>query len=222
MPSLNVVVPIHPETRFYNSVLDSLNEEMVFVPPHIPYGHFPTPAELREIIHKLAYKLEENREWWVTSEKDHTEIWFKGKQRKENSPIEFSFHRGSIIVLDVMQAVVNQCGSFMVVGTSGVPMMLLVPNTLFPVVSPSLSGFVKAFSQRVPLTLEHLTKASLEDTLFLLSQIRQAQKLAQALHLNELSQRIQTGLTVYSQLVNHADARVRYMAADLIATFRPQ
>ena len=121
------VIPID-DGLLAKETIEYLQNEMVYVSSNIPSGRFPTLVELRNVIHESGYQLEEAQDWYVTSDEDHTEIWFKGESREENTSIEFWFRRGDIIVLDIMQKLANQCGSCIVADHSGAGTILIVPE----------------------------------------------------------------------------------------------
>jgi len=201
-----------------------LAEEMIFIPDNLPRGRFPTRSELRNSIHEFGYSLEEGHDWYVTSEDDGTEIWFRSESREDDFPIEFWFRRGGLIVLNIAQSLTNKCGSFLVASHSGSPIVLLVPDMIFPTTSQPQShrGFIAVMSHRLPVMIERLPQASLQETLFILCQIRQPlQDLDYARRYEfEFFQAAQQGLSIYLSLLNHEDSRVRYLAFDLIVTFR--
>ena len=215
------VIPID-SGQLANDSIEWVKVDMVFVAANLPQGRFPTLRELRQIIHDLSYDLEETHDWYVTSEDDFTEIWFRGNNGLEETPIEFWFRRGYIIVLDIMQHIANRCGSFIVVDHSGAVTVVIVPDSVFPAVSQpdDQIGFIATIAGRMSAMIEQLNGASLEDTLFLLSQIRQPLRFLDRLRNYELFQSAQQGLPTYTKLLKHGDARVRYTTFDLIATFQ--
>src|SRR4051812_36827101 len=105
---------------------------MVFAPNALSDGRFPRLIELRRAIHGLGYALEEVHDWYVTLDDDFTEIWFSGEIRQEDSSTRFWFRCGDLIVLDIAQAIANQCGSIVVIDHSSSVAVLLVTDTLFP------------------------------------------------------------------------------------------
>lgn len=222
MANSHSVIPFDDEQLANKEVIEFLNYEMVFAPKGLPLGRFPALTELRHAIQETGYALEEENDWYVTSDDDHTEIWFNGEIPQEDSPSEFWFRRGDLIVLDIAQSVANQCGSLIVIDSAGSVAVLLVPDTLFPTSaqSPDQRRFVATIARRIPIMIARLTDASLEDTLFILSQIRQALRSTNYLYQHELFATAQQGFSEYKRLLDHEDARVRYLAFDLVATFR--
>ncbi|MBE9479393.1 MAG: hypothetical protein IMY80_05455 [Chloroflexi bacterium] len=222
MSTHHSMIPVGDEQLRNGAVVKFLDDEMVFIPETLPRGRFPTITELRHSIHELGYSLEEEHDWNVTSDDDFTEIWFKAENKKDDSPIELWFRRGDLIVLNIAQALVNRCGSLLVVSHSGLPVVLLVPDEVYPASTQAQdqSGFVAAISRRLPLMLEHLAEASREETLFILSQIRQALRRVDSLIQYEFFQTAHQGLSEYRRLLNYEDAHVRYLAFELVATFR--
>lgn len=213
------VIPIDDSLLAKESI-QWLQNEAIYVPTNVPKGRFPTLAELRHAIHEFGYQLEETHDWYVTSDDDHTEIWFKG-ERSENAPTEFWFRRGDLIVLDIMQSLANQCGSVWVIDHSGAGEILIVPNSVFGIqpLPQNTSTFVAVIMHRMPTMIERLRQASLEETLLLISQIHNALKILDYIRQHELFQSAQQGLPVYIPLLKHTDARVRYLAFDLITRF---
>ena len=216
------VLPINDKQLADQTVTQYLADCMIFVPENLRHGRFPTITELRESIQELGYSLEEGGDWYVTSEDDFTEIWFNGDNKTENSPIDFWFRRGGLIVLDIAQSISNRCGSLVVASHSGSPVVLLVPDTVFPA-SPQVQGkrgFITAISRRLPVMIDRLTTARHEEALFILSQIRQALRSMDYLRNNEYFRSAEQGLTAYRRLLTHEDPRVRYLAFDLLTKFR--
>lgn len=208
------VIPLDGEKLAKESI-KYVEVEMVYVPENVPVGRFPTLTELREVILAFDYQLEEKHDWYVTSNDDHTEIWFS-----ENGG--FWFRRGDIIVLNIMQSLANQCGSFLVWDHTGAGIILIVPDSMFGEVTQSQDQleYVGVISRRLPLIIKRLDAASLEDTLFLLSQIHQILHKLDYVRQHELFAHAQQGLSSYIRLLKHNDARIRYMAFDIVIMLR--
>ena len=216
------IIPLDDKQIADPGVVQYLAEDMVFFPENLPRGRFPTLSELRDAIHELDYELEETHDWYVTSKDDHTEIWFRDDSSAENSPIEFWFRRGGIIVLDIAQAIANRCGSCFVVDHGGAPIVFLVPDAIFSATTQPLAqrGFVAHLVSRFPTMIERLAQASLDETQFILSQIRQALRQLDYFHEHDFFRAAQQGLASYLRLLTHDDVRVRFMAFDLVTLFR--
>lgn len=219
MANGHTIIPIDG-SELANSSLDYVRDWLMYASPDLPRGRFPTLTELRRVIVESGYELKETHDWYVTSDDDHTEIWFSGDERSEHAPSKFWFRRGSIIVLDIMQKLANQCGSFLVVDHSGAVSVLIVPDSVFGTKSQDGDGFVSVMSQRMPIIIEHLSSASYEDALFLLSQIRQALSSLYEVWRYDLYQIAHEGLPIFAQFLKHGDVRVRFLAFDLIAILR--
>jgi bifunctional pyridoxal-dependent enzyme with beta-cystathionase and maltose regulon repressor activities len=76
------IIPIDG-SELSNSSLDYVRDRLIYVSPDLPKGRFPTRTELRQVIVESGYELEETHDWYVTSDDDHTEIWFSGDERSE-------------------------------------------------------------------------------------------------------------------------------------------
>ncbi len=209
--------------KFFNAgFVDYLANEDVFALKTLPHGRFPTLSELRRCLHELGYDVKEAQDWYVTSEDDFTEIWFRDDTPKEDQPAEFWFRRGHHIVLHLSQKIANCCGSLVVFDHSGTyPPLLFVPDAVFPNVAPSrdTDDFFTVFSRRLPSIVEQLAKASDERALFLLSQIRSALGWADRLRQGDLFQIAQQSLPTFAGLLKSTEPRIRFLAFDLIVTF---
>ena len=86
--------------------------------------------------------------------------------------------------------------------------------------SEKQSGFVSVILQRMPMMIKRLNQASHEDTLFLLSQIRQTLKRLNYIRQHELFSSAQQGVSKYIELLKYPDPLVRYIAFDLLTLFR--
>lgn len=200
-----------------------LADEGVFFPETLRHGRFPSQNELRQAINALGFKIEEQNDWYVTSEDDSTEIWFRGDQAKGDQPVEFWCRRGEIIALDIAQSITNLCGAFIVVHDSdGLP-VLIAPDDTFPYVpsNKKQEGFFATIAHRAPAQIEHLPKASVVDTLVILSQLRQALRKTDPSKLQyELLEVMKPGLPAWVSLLTHSDTRIRHLAFELITMFR--
>lgn len=202
-----------------SAAIEWLKVAMVYVPDDLPPGRFPTVAELRHAIHEFGYQLEETHDWYVTSDDDHTEIWFSDGIGAEDQPTGFWFRRGHLITLDIIQSLANQCGSFIVADHSSAGYIVIVPDSVFDVTSQGQAGFVSVFIHRIPAMLNRLAEATLDDTLFLLSQFRETLRRLDRLYQHGLFESVQQGLSVFAHLLKHDDARIRFFAFDLVATY---
>ena len=146
------------------------------------------------------------------------------KSRSEDEPVDCWFRRGRPIVLNLIQAVTNRCGSIFVCSEAGYPTILHVPDEVFPAAPSTRDArdFFTVVTQRLPAMIERLVQASTQDTLFILSQICQALRSAEQGHQYDLFRAAQQGLPAYDRLLTHDDARVRYLAFDLVARCREQ
>lgn len=220
------VIPLDDENLGSEGFIQFLTDDGLFFPDPMPHGRFPTLTELRQVLHQLGYKVEEGVDWYVSSENDFTEIWFRGDDRPEDRPIVFWFRRGGSIVLHITQAVANLCGGFIVLSESSSLPVLLLSDDAFPAVPPKSdqSDFYVVVAHRLPAMIASLADASTQNALFILSQIRQALRAAEDFEAYERQyaffQTAQIGLPNYDRLLNHEDARVRYLAFDLVARFR--
>ncbi len=216
------VIPFNGKYLAKYGAAQYLEEQLVFAPQALPKGRFPTLKELRESIQELGYQLEETQDWYVTSEDDFTEIWFKDGERYEDSPSEFWFRRGGFIVLDIGQTIANRCGSIISVNHSGAPVVLLVPDNAFSYLSAKGASpkFLPTIERRLTDMIEKLKEASLDEILFILSQIRQALGWADHIREYEFFRVVQVGVPEYKRFLTHDDARVRFLAFDLIASFQ--
>lgn len=215
------VIPID-DSKLARESLEYLIGEFLYAPETVPPGRFPTLSELRRAIQEYGYTLEETGDWYVTSPQDHTEIWFSGAVPGEDQPSAFWFRRGDTIVLNIMQALANTCGSFVVADHTGAPSILILPDSMFgsSIHRQPQADFVDVMVQRFPIIIQRLDNALLSDTLFLLSQIRQVLKRFADLYPHTVHNSAETGMPTYQALFKHADSRVRFLAFDLVALFR--
>jgi hypothetical protein len=212
------VIPINDEISA--SDIKMLEEDMLLVPSHIPKGRFPSRNELREIIHELDFSLDEE-EWRVASDYDHTYIWFRDESIDEDQPAEFSFERGYLVVTEMSQEIANRFGSLVLVGDTGFPPTLFLPEVVFPAPEPNpvKDGFYAVMVTRLPIMIERLKNAALEDILLILYQIwRESDGLAFS-HDSDFSKGAEKGLASYVKLLHHEDVRVRILAFRLVAAF---
>lgn len=222
MSNGHTIIPIDG-SELANESLNYVKDRMLFSLDSLPKGRFPTLHELRQVINESGYDLEETHDWYVTSDNDFTEIWFSDEtKRDEDSPTHFWFRRGSIIVLDIMQKLANQCGSFLVVDHSGAVAVLIVPDSVFDVTvqSEKENSFLSVMSRRIPIIVEQLDGTSVENALFLLSQIRQALSSVYEVQRYELFQIAHKGLLEYAKYLKHNDTRLRFLSFDLISILR--
>ncbi len=221
MATGNTIIPINNSGEYIDEFLAWSKSDMGFLPQSLPQGRFPTLIELRKAIHDLGYKLEESHDWYVSSDIDLTEIWFREEFKDENKPIEFWCRRGQVIVLNIIQQLAHLCGGFAVINHSMALPIIIVPDSLFPDVSQldKPSDFIRVISERMPIMIEQLDNASLETMLFLLSQIRQPLRALDFRINYELERSAQTGVSTYIKLLKHDDNRVRFMAFDLLTKF---
>lgn len=220
MATEHVIIPVNSDSRTNLGSEDYLKE--IHFPPSLPAGRLPTLEELRQCILSLGYELEESGDWYVASADDHTTIWTPEDATEGDKHPWFILRGGDLIVLDIAQAIANHCGSQVVGHFSGWPSVLLVPNDVFPAASQNQTPirFLTMLANRMPAMIEQLENASLDDTLFLLSQIRQAVHRTGYIRNSDLFRAAQEGLPAYTRLLKHADPRVRFWAFDLAASFR--
>jgi hypothetical protein len=123
-----------------------------------------------------------------------------------------------------VQRIANVCGCQLSWTDTGWPPVLLVPDTFFPAYEQPTSGFffLETIERRLPYMIEQLKKpidsASTDETLFFVSQIRQAMLRAEIWQRHELVRTLQYKTSVYSRLLEHDDMRVRYLALALTAS----
>ena len=221
MTNLYIVRPIKVD-EYSEEVNAYLEYYQFYLPVNPPPGRYPTYAELRIALHKLGFKFDEEY-GDIRSEKDGTSVPPpRANGADADKPVKLSFERGGTIVLDIVQKLSNKCGSFMVADGSGAVAVLIVPDSIFGTVSQEQDGFVAVIAGRLPVMIERLENASILDALFLLSQIRQALSSVYDVWQHELFQITHKGLPVYAKYLNHDDARVRFLAFDLIATLKQE
>lgn len=219
MANGHTIIPVNDSILAQDSI-EYLKNEMVFIPEHLPEGRFPTLAELRQAILALGFKLEETHDWYVTSEDDHTEIWFSEPVDSEDEPISLWFRRGDLIILDILQNLAGQCGSFIVIDHSGAGVILIVPDSVFGMADSSSSRYLDVLSRRIPVMFRQLTDTSLESILFRLSQIHQALRKLDYLRHHPVFQIARDGVPLYAKLMQHQDVRVRSLAFELVVLYR--
>ena len=220
----HALIPIdleNTENETLKYLLKYLEDELIFYPPSLPKGRFPSLSELRQAIHSLDYKLDEAQDWDVTSDDNFVEIWFGG-EKHEDKPTEFWFRRGSLIVLDIAQALARTCASLAIAEHSGAAAVVVVPDDLFPDSSTDQTngGYIAAILRRLPEINGRLTKAPLEEALFLLSQVVQALKRLDRFRQYEFFEKARQALPVCRTMLNHEDVRVRYLAFEVVSAFR--
>lgn len=223
MSSGQSMIPIGNEEFPIRILKEYFIEQTIFISNNLPVGRYPTTNELREAILGLGLNLEElEKDWLVSAENDATTIWFTENKKNNNMPVEISFRGGGPIILDIAQALSNRCGSFFVVAHSGSYGIIILSDDVFPVSSQTdvPIGYVATISQRLPIMLDNLKKASTEETLFIMSQIRQARLFAKTFNLYEFSDRINQGIEEYNRLLNHKNANIRFLAFDLIIMYQ--
>jgi hypothetical protein len=212
------IVPTNDKNLNHSDILELMEEQIIVFPDNLPHGQFPTLAELRGIIHTLGFELEESYDWYVTSKDDFTEIWFKTEDRQENRPIEFWCRRGHIIVLDIVQAIANKHGSFLVIDQSGLTTIVLVPISVLSSNPPPSGqhGFIAEMTYRIPIMIALLEQATPDTARFLLSQIYQVLTTLQYALQCELFPLARQGIAIYTNLIDNPDPRVRKIATKLV------
>jgi hypothetical protein len=222
MANGHTVIPLDGSDTAIQCIEYLNNSRMIFVPVNLPSGRFPTLTELRQAINDLGYTIDERQDWYVSSADDHTEIWFSDGTSDWYRTTSFWFRRGWLIVLNIMQRLANQCGSFMVADHSGASTIVIVPDSVVGIdsIAQSPGDYVSVIVHRMPEMIARLTGESIEDTLFCLSQIRQALEALDYTRPEKLFQSAAQGIAVYAGLSAHADVRVRTLAFELVATFR--
>jgi Uma2 family endonuclease len=219
MANGHTIIPLD-DSELAKSSLKYVNDRLVYDREDLPKGRFPTLSELRKVIIESGYELEETHDWYVTSDDDFTEIWFSDGARPEHQSKKIWFRRGSIIILDIMQKLANQCGSFLVVDHSGAVAVLIVPDSVFDISDPTQDGYVSTINKRIPIIVERLKNASVEDALFLMSQIHQAIASLYMVQQHEFYQTIREGLPIFAQFLTHSDVRLRFLAFVLVSTWQ--
>lgn len=220
------VFPMDEEMLTMPSMTDWLAKEGAYLPPDIVPGRSPTTKEIRDAIQDFEYTVETRAsDLYVTSQDDFTEIWLRDYDGRDDQPIGFHFRRGSQIVLDLAQAIAQRSGTLFVVGDyDGIP-VLLVPDSAFPDVAPPPKplGFFETTIHRAPALIRKLEHESTPNVLFILAQFHQALRKRFKHRLDEayrLDEALQKGMPEYLRLLEHADARVRSLAFDLVTAIR--
>jgi hypothetical protein len=213
------IVPTDHEYLLTNAEFrEELEQLHVYIPANLPHGRFPTLSQLRGIIQQLGFELEESGDWWVTSKDDYTHIWFKTEDRQENSVVEFWCRRGGIIVLDIVQMIANQQGSFLVTDQSGAITILLAPiQVLSENLQPSgQNGFIAEMRYRIPVMLDLLEKSPPDTTFLFLSQMYRTLFTLDHYREYELFPLAQQGMALYTTLIDNPDTRIHKVASALI------
>lgn len=212
------IVPLDG-SRFAIDSLNWLRNERIYASDNLPTGRFPTEDELRDTLGKLGYRVDERGDWDIFSKDDYTQVWFNEGEGRPNS---FWFRHGGVIVLDIMQSLANQCGSFIAADHSHMSIIVVVPDSVFGESEEDSAdtGFFSKIARRMPVMVERLAQASVNEILFLLTQIRQSLRKQHYLRQTDISLNAHQGLPVYIQLLKHDDTRVRYLTFDLIANLR--
>lgn len=218
----HTVIPVNDDAEWFAEAIDYFAKDMVFIPDSLPRGRFPTLSELRNSILELGYELEEEHDWYASSDDDGVAIWFKGDERHEDQPTGFWFRRGHRIQYNITQAIANYCGSLITSTDWNSVAIVYIPDNLFPPMPDAKkpADFISTIIYRIPIMLERLKTASLDDILLYLSQIRQALRSTKPANDYDLFQAAQAGLPTYLSFLDHDDSRVRLLAFYLTVTFR--
>lgn len=197
-------------------ILEWLEERMIFVPDNLPTGRFPTPKELRHVIQKSDYDLEESQDWYVTADNDHTEIWFPDGNADEDVSTQFWCRRGGIIVLDIMQKLSNHCGSFTILDHSGAVSVFILPDSVFGIDLHESNGYVETVTLQISAIFKRIDAVSDEDSLFFLSHIWSVASSLKELRIYGLFNTLPTARDVIAKFLTHQDSRMRFLAMDLV------
>ncbi len=221
MAHSHTVIPIDEDILWLDEAIQYFEDDMTFVPNHLPRGRFPTLSELREVIQSFGYQLEESMDWYVSTHNDWVEIWFRGKERHEDKPISIWFRRGGDIVLNLTQGIANHCGSIVTSTSYNDLAVLFIPDSLFPPPPKHEQplDYISTIAYRIPIMLDRIKTASLDDTLLYLSQIRQAVRSIDYKYHEDLYQAARKSMSVYISLLQHSDGRVRFLAYCLVVIF---
>jgi hypothetical protein len=96
-----------------------------------------------------------------------------------------------------------------------------LPEDVFPALAPNpvKDGYNAVITKRLPVMIERLEDASVEEVLLILHQILAPKHIFDFVRQTAYSRLAEKGLPAYLRLLHHEDVRVRFLTFELIVTF---